>query len=155
MNSDSNHNLQIERAPGFLRRQWIRVVVYSCITLPLLVGGFTWHARRTLTMHEAAPVCILKELVNGVISLRCVDGDGNGFLDYWTADIAAIYAFEDVTGSKVCYIDQQLAEADVAPIRKVYSWKPPERPCPKLGYYYSVILLDENGNPYCQDPDGR
>jgi hypothetical protein len=85
---------------------------------------------------------------------RRTDADGNGAQDYWTADVAGLYALEDANGQMLKFLDFSMAKADVKPLREAYSWQPPEKAQPKAGYFWRVIERDAEGKPYRQDNDG-
>lgn len=140
------------------KRKWPRARVFLVPPLILLVAGIVWylliHPQERRTRNEAAAAHELKQLTSHESSIRATDGDGNGFADYWTADVAGFYALTDVTGGKLKYVDLEMAKADAAPMREAYKWSPPAEPTPKAGYLYQAMFLDENGNPYREDYDG-
>ncbi len=139
------------------------IAIIAAIAIPSLL-----QARRAANEGNAAAT--LKQFTSHQAAFKQNDADGNGFKDYWTADIAGFYALEDARGTAIKMIDVALAKADMAPavtssgnyqIRGVNKGSPPADgyggttpAVARTGYYYRVMTTDENGNAYQVDTDG-
>ena len=81
-------------------------------------------------------------------TLRTSDSDRNGAADYWTRDVAGLYALKDAAGQPIFLIDPQMAAADPdgAPRYGL-------TPAPKNGYFFKMLSSDPDGQPYQADED--
>jgi hypothetical protein len=81
-------------------------------------------------------------------TLRTSDSDRNGAADYWTRDVAGLYALKDAAGQPIFLIDPQMAAADPdgAPRYGL-------TPAPKNGYFFKMMSGDPDGQAYQADED--
>ncbi|MFH1227763.1 MAG: DUF2950 family protein [Planctomycetota bacterium] len=105
---------------------------------------------------------------------RQTDADGNGIKDYWTLDVSCLHRFYRCDGkTKVGFIDISFARSDVDAYSRnnpspfaIGNWNGLDiqywptlsvtyTTTAKSGYYYRAMLLDENGEPYNQNPVGK
>ncbi|GEM_PF-4433435 len=100
--------------------------------------------------NEVIAQSALKQIVSTEGVWRQCDSDMNGSQDYWTLDVAGFYYRLDSTGTHLKYVDVSMARADRAGLAAYAE----ERPEPKGGYWLRVMVTDETGERYRQDPDG-
>lgn len=119
----------------------------------LLVGGITlflvWYIpdrrRSVRAANERAVFIELKALASLEADVRHQDLDGNGVKDFWTGDLAGLFAI----GS----LKRELAEADVNPLTPLCP-----RPVPYRGHYFVALQVDYSTRPpvrYGQDTDQK
>lgn len=102
--------------------------------------------------QEVSALSELRVLTTAEFIWRANDSDGNGMNDFWTGDVAGLYAFKDSQGQPVGLIEEALALADASPQQE--HDLAGGSPVPKNGYYFSVLTLDDQGNLYQADTDG-
>ena len=120
------------------------IAIIAAIAIPSLL-------RSRIAANETAAVGALKQMSSHQSSFRQTDADGNSRKDYWTIDVAGLYAVQNVKNEPCKYIDVQLAKADEFPLLlglaagNYAPWVPPAlgNAQPKSGYYYRVLL--DNG----------
>lgn len=76
------------------------------------------------------------------------DSDRNGAADYWTRDVAGLYALKDRSGQAIFLLDPATAQADPegAPRYGLVA-------APKNGYHFRMLTTDPDGEPYAKDED--
>jgi hypothetical protein len=91
----------------------------------------------------------LQILRNAEETFKNSDSDANGVADFWTRDVAGLYAVKDRSGQAVFLIDPATAAADPdgAPRYGL-------TPAPKNGYFYKMMVSDQDGETYQKD-DGK
>ena len=96
--------------------------------------------------NERAALGTLMTLRHAEDDLYKNDKDKNGIKDYWTGDIAGLYALG--------LIPREIAEADASPIKPLI-----DRPKPYHGYLFVALEWDddagESPDPFKQDTDGK
>jgi hypothetical protein len=76
------------------------------------------------------------------------DSDRNGAADYWTRDVAGLYALKDRSGQAIFLLDPATAQADPEGAPR-YGLAP----AAKNGYYFRMLATDPDGEPYAKDED--
>ncbi len=79
------------------------------------------------------------------------DSDGNLIADYWTRDVAGLYALKNSSGQFVYLIDPQTAYADTVGAFHYDEVMKNLAQC--NGYYFVALETDPDGEKYGQDPD--
>ena len=120
------------------------IAIIAAIAIPSLL-------RSRIAANETSCQSALKQFVSTQSSWRQTDSDRNGVQDYWTRDLAGLYAMTDAAGNAYRYIDVNLAKADPIGVINYPALGAPED---KSGYGYFVMIADEAGNPYQTDIDG-
>ncbi|HXG62196.1 MAG TPA: DUF2950 family protein [Planctomycetota bacterium] len=76
------------------------------------------------------------------------DSDRNGTADYWTRDVAGLYALKDRSGQAIFLLDPATAQADPEGAPR-YGLTP----AAKNGYHFRMLTTDPDGEPYAKDED--
>lgn len=76
------------------------------------------------------------------------DSDRNNTADYWTRDLAGLYALKDGSGQAIFLIDPQMAAADPDGAAR-YGLAP----APRNGYFFKAMTSDPDGRPFAADED--
>lgn len=125
---------------------WIRGLAILGITMAALtVLGYSRFQESAMASNERAASAALKMLTSGQADFRGNDRDGNRIQDFWTGDVAGLYGLL-VAGLPLDLIDKAIAAADTSSGVK--------GAVPYHGYYFRVMLTDEEGNPYQTDTKG-
>ena len=82
---------------------------------------------------------------------RNSDMDRNGVADYWTHDLAGLYAMKDRNGNPIFLIDPATAAADMEGAGNYELLR--SKIMPKNGYWFRVLTTDPDGDAYQKDPD--
>lgn len=138
-------------------RVWIwGLLVIGCVTaFFFLYRSLVLFPQWQIQKNEQSAIDSLKKICSFESSWRGNDADGNGYIDFWTADVAGFRFIEDCAGNWVCYMSAPLAKADAKPLQGIYSRNSlPPKPMPVFGYLFQTIFLDNSGNPYQKDYDG-
>ena len=95
---------------------------------------FFWlpaHRARERASNERSASAYLRVLASAEADFRANDRDGNGVQDFWTADVAGLYAYG--------LIDRGVAEADARPRVPLVP-----KPIPFHGYYFVAMETDNS-----------
>lgn len=150
----------------------ILFVVIIVLFIPPFIPG-------TMAYNERSAFEALRQILYAGMSWCCQDVDGNGMMDHWTMDISCFYRMYRADGQTLlAFIPLDLARADAAPVpytRNDFFGSVPNHqihrvtdpaPDPQIetwkiitpqaynGYFFRVMLVDENGVPYNQVPVG-
>ncbi len=132
------------------------IAIIAAIAIPSLL-------RSRIAANETAAMGALKQLTSHEAAFQQVDSDGNGVKDYWVWDVAGFYGITDAMGGRLAAIDIAFADADDSAADLYNPWAAGPTtwqasifgvagvPTPKGGYYYHVLLFDENGIVYASD----
>jgi len=137
---------------------WIVLIYFIAIVKP----GFSpislpGIASSRVYSNENSAIYSLKVMLSVEATWLQQDPDGNGARDYWTCDVSCFYrALRTDNETKVGFISLNVARADVKPARPdVFGNKdfriadfPEATPIPYNGYYFQMMELDQDGNPY-------
>ena len=94
----------------------------------------------------------LRWIVQAQVTFQQSDSDGNLTQDFWTRDVAGLYAFQGTSGQKIYLIDPQTAQADPQGAQSYESLRGTAQPA--NGYYFRSLVTDADGEKYAQDTDG-
>jgi hypothetical protein len=122
------------------KKKVLGLVIFALL-LATLAG--LWISRKgsgsdEIDANEKAVREALLKLARIEGEFRAKDLDGNRVLDFWTGDVASLYAL-DVGAGPLKLIEKELALADAAPLRP-----PAEKPAPYHGYYVIAVERDES-----------
>ncbi|MEK7866074.1 MAG: type II secretion system protein [Planctomycetota bacterium] len=112
--------------------------------------------RSRVAANEVSAQATMKQLVTTEQVWRQTDSDRNGSQDYWTNDVAGFYGYRDAVGASLKLVDINVATSDPVgwPTYTVAPFSLPGAVQAKSGFYYTVMTMDETGNPYQTDADG-
>jgi hypothetical protein len=132
-----------------------QVIKFGLIAFPVVllvaIGLYHWVILpMRISDNQRATISALKKILLAEAAFRLNDLDGNGVFDFWTGDLAGLYRVPDPKGSSLRLIDRAVAEADAFPLHPLAP-----RPVPYHGYYFVSLNIDENGDFYKQDTDGK
>lgn len=116
--------------------------------------------------NERNASATLKTFSSAQADFRANDRDGNKINDFWTGDVAGLYSMTDasVKGNKdgpIKLIEISAAAADAAPLEEgaaageLVPIESLTARAPKAGYYFRVMLKDEEGEPYQKETEGE
>jgi len=114
--------------------------VLWAILLVLMLGVLsTWYLvpewlKERRWANERAGVSGFATLASAEADFRANDRDRNGVRDFWTGDVAGLYAFG--------LISRELAEADAAPRVPLVP-----HPIPYKGHYIRALVADDSETP--------
>jgi len=124
------------------------VGVAAAIAIPTLMR-MNGHGGGGIPNNEMVAEFSLQLLRNAEETFKNSDSDANGVADFWTLDVAGLYAVKDRSGQAVFLIDPATAAADPDGAAR-YGLAP----APKNGYYYRMMVSDQDGGIYQKD-DGK
>jgi hypothetical protein len=120
-------------------------IVAALLLLGILcatIGIPRWLDHRRTESDLSAGQALWK-LTHAESEFRSQDRDHNGIQDFWTGDVAGLYAYG--------LIPRELAEADAAPLAPLVPV-----PVPYRGYYFKALVADgEDGFAYRQNTDPK
>ena len=97
------------------------------------IGTHRWLAQVRAESYRSAGQALSK-LTHAESEFRSQDRDHNGIQDFWTGDVAGLYAYG--------LIPRELAEADAAPLLPLVP-----QPIPYHGYYFKALQQDDSETP--------
>ncbi|HUR39419.1 MAG TPA: DUF2950 family protein [Planctomycetota bacterium] len=111
-------------------------IVSALLLLGLLAAavGIPEGLKRYRLEKERSASQALWMLTKAEGEFRMNDRDGNGVQDFWTTDVASLYALG--------LIPRELAEADAAPLHPLVP-----QPIPYHGYYFRALQQDDSETP--------
>lgn len=133
------------------------VPVIAAIAIPGLL-----QAQRASNERNASAT--LKTLAAAEHDFRLNDRDGNGVNDFWTGDVAGLYCMTraDTPGDSdepIRLIEMSAAAADAAPLEEGAAGGEygsfTSFLSAKAGYLFQAMTVDDNGDPYAEDTDGK
>jgi hypothetical protein len=123
--------------------------VAAGVAIPMLLGS-PRHAqeRGGVAQNEMMAEMGLQFIRQAQETFKNSDSDRNGAADFWTRDVAGLYALKDSSGQAIFLLDPPTAQAD------------PEGAArhglalaPKNGYFYRMMVTDPDGEVYQKDDD--
>jgi len=152
-----------------LRGKWMAdwgiILSFIIILATLIMPNVGGHGHRGLAANENSAAATLKLITAAEAMWRQQDCDGNGINDYWTYDISCFHrTYRSDNETKICFIAIDSAKADMTPASmfggiipfgtpQIESWANLTT-CPKSGYRFQAMVIDEKGMPYNQNPIG-
>lgn len=133
-------------APGLLA---VGAGLVAAVALPGMIQAQQAGAQVAgIAANERLAEISLRFIRQAEETFRNSDSDRNGAADYWTRDVAGLYALKDRSGQAIFLLDPATAQADPdgAPRYGL-------TPAPKNGYYYRMLATDPDGEPYAKDED--
>ncbi|HUR38099.1 MAG TPA: DUF2950 family protein, partial [Planctomycetota bacterium] len=91
----------------------------------------------------------LQVVRNAEETFKNSDSDANGVADFWTRDVAGLHSLKDRSGQAIFLVDPATAAADPEGAAR-YGLTP----APKNGYFYRMMVSDQDGGAYQKD-DGK
>jgi hypothetical protein len=116
-------------------------------------------SERQMGANEANARGSLKTLATAQADFRSNDRESNRVNDFWTGDVAGLYAIA-AGGGEIRLIEQSIALADHAPLEGGLPYYPKAissfgTRAPKAGYWYAAMKRDGvSGDAYARDTDG-
>ncbi len=130
------------------------VAIVAAIAIPAFLS-----TRQTINEFNAA--ASLRAICTAETDFRANDRDRNGVRDFWTGDVAGLYALRPGDSQRsIRLIDPSIAAADGAPLSEDIPenrWAPLPGPAqPKGGYYFLAMTHDgsKGDASYQQDTNG-
>ncbi len=117
-----------------------------------------------ISSNERNASASLKTLASAQADFRANDRDGNQINDFWTGDVAGLYALQPAGDAAIKLIELSVAAADAAPLAKGSAGglhaglEKFAAPSPKAGYQFQTMTFDRSATPpegYQQDTGGR
>jgi hypothetical protein len=99
----------------------------------------------------------LKTISSAQADFRANDRDENKINDFWTGDIAGLYAVKTADGEMIKLIEVSVAAADAAPLAVEGPWGKLDPEEAQPDYRFQAMLLDRSTDPpeaYRQDTEG-
>ncbi|MHC4608572.1 MAG: DUF2950 family protein, partial [Planctomycetota bacterium] len=133
------------------------------VIVVIILAGVSYYAfllpthRHSEWIHnEKAAETGVKALATAEVYYRNNDLDGDGIKAYWMGDVRGLHTNPGMDAKMIALIPANLAGADADPGPSPVLLESPQ-PQPKNGYWFIVMQLDPDGNPYPQDlnNDGR
>lgn len=136
------------------RAAWMSELVPLSVTVRAEAGGEGGGAGD----ERMASAC-LKTLATAQADFRSNDRDNNRVNDFWTGDVASLYALVPAGGTEpIKLIELSVAAADGAPLEEGAAIEKFAERQPKAGYHFRMMLKDNSGGTpqeYQQDTDGK
>jgi prepilin-type N-terminal cleavage/methylation domain-containing protein len=146
---------------GFTLVELLIVIAILAILFTIAMAGYMTIRRSS---NEKAAGASLKTVNSAQETFRNSDLERNGVSDYWTGDLAGLYAIAEVAGGArpiASLNDAPMASADAAAMAPgaynngTYQHGGiPLSAAPKSGYWFQAELRDVNGNALMVDTDG-
>ncbi len=137
----SNTGASLTSGAGF-------VGIAAAIAIPTVIR-MNSHGPGGVAGNEMIAEFGLQMLRNAEETFKNSDSDANGVADFWTRDVAGLYAVKDRSGQAVFLVDPATAAADPDGAAR-YGLTP----AAKNGYFYKMMLSDQDGEAYQKD-DGK
>lgn len=150
--------------PRFTLAEMMTIVVLVGVVAAMFAPSWL---RWRIKSNETRAVASMRSIAAAEAALRAGDLDRNGVGDYWTGDVAGLYCIT-VEGRPIALIDRRLAAADVyrysdgggtyaGDVRGGAVYAPSTIGARRElnGYWFQLLVEDEQGNSYAQDTDGR
>jgi hypothetical protein len=115
---------------------WATSIAVTLVLLTLLAGAWfvpEWLRHRRAANERAGELGLAK-IASAEADFRFNDRDRNGIQDFWTGDVAGLYAYG--------LIPREIAEADAAPLVPLVP-----QPIPYQGHYYRALVADDSESP--------
>jgi prepilin-type N-terminal cleavage/methylation domain-containing protein len=149
------------RRRGFTLIEVLVIVVVLLIVAALAIPGLLSSQRAS---NERGASAALKTLASAEADFRGNDRDGNMIQDFWTRDVAGLYAVVPLGKREMIkLIDISVARADFAAagtaspgVRglEVVDQNSYAPPAPLQGYWFQRMLADETGSSYQTNTNG-
>lgn len=140
--SRSNTGLSLSSGVGV-------VAVGAAVAIPTIMRMNSHGAPGGIAGNEMIAEISLSLVRNAQETFKNSDSDGNGVPDYWTRDVAGLYALKDRSSQAIFLLDPATAAADPDGAAR-YNLAP----APKNGYFYKMMVSDPDGGVYQKD-DGK
>lgn len=98
--------------------------------------------------NERIAELTLKFILQAEETFKNSDSDRNGAADYWTRDLAGLYALKDRSGQAIFLIERATAQADPDGAARYTLGS-----APRNGYWFKMMATDPDGEPYQKDDD--
>jgi len=121
------------------------VAIGAAVAIPRMAGGGGGGPQN----NEALAEFNLQIIKIAEESFKTSDSDANGVADYWTRDVAGLFALKDKSGQPLMLLDAATAGAD--PEGATRYGLPV---VPKNGYFFKMMVGDPDGEAYQKD-DGK
>ena len=121
------------------------VAIGAAVAIPRMAGGGGGGQQN----NEALAEFNLQIIKIAEESFKTADSDANGVADYWTRDVAGLFALKDKSGQPIMLLDAATAGAD--PEGAARYGLPV---VPKNGYFFKMMVGDADGEAYQKD-DGK
>lgn len=123
------------------------------VSIPFILSSRVYN-------NETSAARSLRLMTSAEAVWHAQDVDKNGLGDYWTYDVSCFYrALRSDNETRIAFITIDVAMADAKPARTDAFGNgnfrvadlPGAIPIPYNGYYFQMMELDQDGNPYNQE----
>jgi len=122
------------------------VGVTAAIAIPAFLRASSRGGPGGIAGNEMIAEFGLQVVRNAEETFKNSDSDANGVADFWTRDVAGLHSLKDRSGQAIFLVDPALAAADPEGAAR-YGLTP----APKNGYYYKMMVSDQDGGAYQKD----
>jgi hypothetical protein len=124
------------------------MAVVAAVAIPGLLSGEEIGSNGGVAQNEMMAETGLQFIRQAQETFKNSDSDRNGAADFWTRDVAGLYALRDSSGQAIFLLDPPTAQADSeGAVRHGLA------PAPKNGYFYRMMVTDPDGEAYQKDDD--